>query len=125
MVTMAIRLCTTSCSERRLPPHSTPTGVPSQARAPIRGRARQAAPLQDRCYSDGPLPLYCAGCQVDESHRGAAYRHPTIQAISGGVRMSDEPERREAGTPRPDGDDPDAWRTFWQVQGQPWRTEPE
>jgi len=39
--------------------------------------------------------------------------------------MSDEPERREAGTPRPDGDDPDAWRTFWQVQGQPWRTEPE
>lgn len=39
--------------------------------------------------------------------------------------MSDEPERREADTPRLDGDDADAWRAFWQARKQSWRTEPE
>jgi uncharacterized protein YjbI with pentapeptide repeats len=32
--------------------------------------------------------------------------------------MSEEPRR-------PSGDDPDAWKAYWEAQGMPWRTEPE
>lgn len=26
---------------------------------------------------------------------------------------------------RPTTDDPEAWKAYWEAQGQPWRTEPE
>src|SRR2546427_5724822 len=39
--------------------------------------------------------------------------------------MSDQDDRQSAALPRPSPEDVEAWKAYWQAQGQPWRTEPE
>jgi hypothetical protein len=39
--------------------------------------------------------------------------------------MSDQDGRQAVALPRPSPEDTEGWKTYWQAQGQPWRTEPE
>jgi hypothetical protein len=39
--------------------------------------------------------------------------------------MSEGKGRQVSLPPRPTESDPQAWKTYWEAQGQPWRTEPE
>src|SRR5438874_341253 len=39
--------------------------------------------------------------------------------------MSDQDNGQVSTLQRPTTDDPEAWKTYWKVQGWPWRTEPE
>src|SRR5690348_1558194 len=39
--------------------------------------------------------------------------------------MQHHTAQRESLSPRPKPTDQTAWKTYWQQQGQPWRTEPE
>ncbi len=39
--------------------------------------------------------------------------------------MSEEEGARVLLPPRPTESDPEAWKTYWEARGQPWRTEPE
>jgi hypothetical protein len=39
--------------------------------------------------------------------------------------MSDQDGRQAPSLPRPSAEDAEAWKAYWQVQGQPWRTMPE
>ncbi len=39
--------------------------------------------------------------------------------------MSEEEGTQVLLPPRPTESDPDAWKTYWEARGQPWRTEPE
>src|SRR5579872_2064618 len=39
--------------------------------------------------------------------------------------MSDQDNGQVSSLQQPTTDDPDAWKTYWKVQGRSWRTEPE
>lgn len=39
--------------------------------------------------------------------------------------MSEDEGTQVSLPPRPTESDPEAWKTYWEAQGQPWRTEPE
>src|SRR2546429_693143 len=41
------------------------------------------------------------------------------------TRMSEQDNGKVATLQRPTTDDPNAWKTYWETQAQPWRTEPE
>ncbi|TMD57967.1 MAG: hypothetical protein E6I91_21890, partial [Chloroflexi bacterium] len=36
-----------------------------------------------------------------------------------------EHDGKQVATPRPSTEDAEAWKAYWQAQGQPWRTQPE
>src|SRR5437588_12950275 len=39
--------------------------------------------------------------------------------------MSDQDGKQATALPRPAPEDAEAWKAYWQAQGQPWRTMPE